>query len=189
MESCGFYLHIMSKTTTIFVCSECQHKTPRWQGKCPECGQWNTLEETRNVSKSSGSVVGSKPINLSTVDLAFSGRIKSHIGEFDEVLGGGLVPGSLVLLGGDPGIGKSTLALQLALNLGSDEVLYVSGEESAAQIKLRSSRLKAGEALQVLSETSLESVLSSVETYKPKVAVIDSIQTMYSEQTSALPAG
>jgi DNA repair protein RadA/Sms len=179
----------MSKSTTVFTCSNCQFRSPRWQGKCPECGQWNTLEETRNFSKSSGALSGVKPVNLSSVDLAFSGRIKSGIGEFDEVLGGGMVPGSLVLLGGDPGIGKSTLALQLALNLEPEEVLYVSGEESAAQIKLRSSRLKTGEVLQVLSETGLESVLASVETFRPKVAIIDSIQTMYSEQASGVAGG
>lgn len=147
------------------------------------------MEETRNFSKNSGVLSGVKPVNLSSVDLAFSGRIKSGISEFDEVLGGGLVPGSLVLLGGDPGIGKSTLALQLALNLEPEEVLYVSGEESAAQIKLRSSRLKTGEVLQVLSETGLESVLASVETFRPKVAIIDSIQTMYSEQASGVAGG
>ena len=181
----------MAKSSTIFVCSNCNFRSPRWQGKCPECGQWNTLEERREAfrAKNSPASLAVSPVDLSSVDLSFAGRIKSGIGEFDEVLGGGLVPGSLVLLGGDPGIGKSTLALQMAMELNSDEVLYVSGEESAAQIKLRSNRLKSGGDLSVLSETALEAVLAAVETQKPRVVVIDSIQTMYSEQASGVAGG
>lgn len=180
----------MAKNATIFVCSNCQFKSPRWQGKCPECGEWNTLEEKRELAGSRKSF-GVVPafVDLSGIDLAFSSRVKSEIGEFDEVLGGGLVPGSLVLLGGDPGIGKSTLALQVAANLNPEDVLYVSGEESAAQIKLRSSRLKAAGTLRVLAETSLEAVLAAVEAHKPKLAIVDSIQTMYSEQASGVAGG
>lgn len=181
----------MAKSSTVFVCSNCNFRSPRWQGKCPECGQWNTLEEKREAfrAKNGPAYSAASPVDLSAVDLSFAGRIKSGIGEFDEVLGGGLVPGSLVLLGGDPGIGKSTLALQMAMELNSSEVLYVSGEESAAQIKLRSNRLKADGMLAVLSETGLEAVLAAVEAQKPRIVVIDSIQTMYSEQASGVAGG
>lgn len=148
------------------------------------------MEERRETARLSGQPVArAEVIDLSAVEAGFAGRMKSGILEFDEVLGGGLVPGSLVLLGGDPGIGKSTLALQVAMSLRSAEVLYVSGEESAAQIKLRSGRLKAGEALQVLSETELASVLDFVQTAKPKLVVIDSIQTMYSAEASGVAGG
>lgn len=180
----------MPKATTIFICSNCQHKSPRWQGKCPECGEWNTFEERRETVRS-GASVGARveAVDLAAIEAGFDGRLKSGISEFDEVLGGGLVLGSLVLLGGDPGIGKSTLALQVAMNLHSAEVLYVSGEESAAQIKLRSGRLKSGEALRVLSETDLASVLDFVQAARPKLVVVDSIQTMYSPEASGVAGG
>lgn len=178
----------MSKNSTVFVCSKCEFKSPKWQGKCPECGQWNTFEERRATSGKTVSTGFVKPVELSSVEFETKLRIKTEISEFDEVIGGGLVPGSLVLLGGDPGIGKSTLALQIALNLKSD-VLYVSGEESAGQIKMRSQRISAGGSLQVLAETELESVLGLVESARPALVIIDSIQTMYSSETNGVAGG
>lgn len=136
-----------------------------------------------------GTVIKTAAIDLSALTVSISGRLKSGILEFDEVLGGGLVPGSLVLLGGDPGIGKSTLALQVAMSLHSADVLYVSGEESASQIKLRSGRINKDKALQVLCETDLISVLDFVQTAKPKLVVVDSIQTMYSAEASGVAGG
>jgi DNA repair protein RadA/Sms len=170
----------MPKTTTIFVCSNCGFKSPRWQGKCPNCGEWNTLEEQRAVAAPRGAqtAVAASPVILKTVEIGQRQRIATGISEFDDVLGGGIVPGSLILLGGDPGIGKSTLALQLSMHLAQD-VLYVSGEESVHQIKLRANRLEKSQELQVLSETDLEAVLATVEARQPKLAVIDSVQTMY----------
>lgn len=178
----------MSKLTTIFICSNCQHRVPRWQGKCPNCGQWNTLEksETQGVKFEIGKTV--MPIDLSSVELGGHERIKTGINEFDEVVGGGLVPGSLVLLGGDPGIGKSTLALQLSMNLFKD-VLYVSGEESVQQIKLRASRVEKSHQLNVLAETDLASVMSVIEAKHPRLVILDSIQTMYSEEASGVAGG
>ncbi|MBI5530281.1 MAG: DNA repair protein RadA [Candidatus Doudnabacteria bacterium] len=179
----------MVKSQTIFVCSNCQHKTPRWQGKCPNCGQWNTLEEQVQLSsKTAYSGVAVKPVDLSGVEISMHERIKTGIGEFDEVVGGGVVPGSLVLLGGDPGIGKSTLALQLSMNVDA-EVLYVSGEESVSQIKLRADRINKNHRLNVLAETSLDAILSAIEAQKPELVIIDSIQTMYLEQASGVAGG
>ncbi len=178
----------MSKISTIFICSNCQHRVPRWQGKCPSCGQWNTLEESR-VSGAAGKVSGSiKAVDLSSIEVNVHKRIKTGLGEFDEVVGGGIVPGSLVLLGGDPGIGKSTLALQISMRL-KENILYVSGEESASQIKLRASRISDKHQLKVLAETDLASVLGFVENEQPSLVVIDSIQTMYSEEASGVSGG
>jgi DNA repair protein RadA/Sms len=179
----------MAKSQVIFVCSNCGHKTPRWQGKCPECGQWNSLEESRVSTGSKRQLAGAlQTVDLSAVDEFQRPRLKTTIGEFDEVVGGGIVPGSLVLLGGDPGIGKSTLALQLSMKVDA-AVLYVSGEESVNQIKLRASRLDKNHKLGVLAETDLESVLATVEAQKPDIVVIDSIQTMYSENASGVAGG
>ena len=179
----------MAKTSTIFVCSNCGFRAPRWQGKCSNCGEWNTLEEQVSVaSKSSASAVASAPVDLGTVDVSQQARIVSGIEEFDGVIGGGLVPGSLVLLGGDPGIGKSTLALQLSMQL-DDGVLYVSGEESVNQIKLRANRISKQHELQVLAETDLAAVLATVEARHPRLVIIDSIQTMYSDEASGVAGG
>ena len=178
----------MPKSSTIFICSNCQFRAPRWQGKCPSCGEWNTLEEKKVLSGSNATGQVFEAIDLSLVELSGHQRIQTEIGEFDEVVGGGLVPGSLVLLGGDPGIGKSTLALQLSMNL-TGQVLYVSGEESVQQIKLRASRINKTHALEVLAETDLAAVLATIEAKHPKIAVIDSIQTMYSEELSGVAGG
>lgn len=181
----------MPKSTTQFVCSNCGFKSARWQGKCGNCGEWNTLTEQRVVSsgKSHGSLGSvSAPVDLSGVETVSHQRLITNIHEFDEVVGGGIVPGSLVLLGGDPGIGKSTLALQLSMNV-PDKVLYVSGEESVQQIKYRANRISAKHNLQVLAETDLETILSTVEAVHPQLVIIDSIQTMYAEAASGVAGG
>ena len=178
----------MSKSTTIFICSNCGFKTPRWQGKCTNCGQWNTLEESKISNSKYQISKSSQPVDLGTVDIGQRPKIKTGIGEFDEVVGGGIVPGSLILLGGDPGIGKSTLALQLCMQIEND-VLYVSGEESVSQIKLRANRINKSHQLNVLAETDLEAVLATIESQKPELVIIDSIQTMYSESASGVAGG
>lgn len=180
----------MPKTSTIFACSHCGHRSARWQGKCPGCGQWNTLEEQRvAVSRGSLGMAGaSAPVALQDVEVEQRQRVITGISEFDDVAGGGIVPGSLVLLGGDPGIGKSTLALQLSMAL-KEQVLYVSGEESVHQIKLRAGRVSKEHELQVLAETDLNAVLATVEARHPQLVVIDSIQTMYSEEASGVAGG
>jgi DNA repair protein RadA/Sms len=178
------------KSQTVFICSNCQFKTPKWQGKCPNCGEWNTLEKSQVASsKISTSGVSVKPVELSSVNLETRQRIATGISEFDEVLGGGVVPGSLVLLGGDPGIGKSTLALQISLGLKNQKVLYVSGEESAAQIKLRAVRVDKNLDLPVLADTNLSSVLDTVFLQKPNLVILDSIQTLYSEEATGVAGG
>lgn len=179
-----------------FVCTNCGNSTPKWQGRCAQCGEWNTLAEQLVKGGSSGSAIkiaAAQVQHLSEVSGRDHGRFSSGMGEFDQVLGGGIVPGSLVLLGGDPGIGKSTLALQLASNIGGSkeggEVLYVSGEESAQQIKMRSARLSADSDIAVLTETDLDIVISTVQTVKPKVVIIDSIQTLNSQSVNGVVGG
>jgi DNA repair protein RadA/Sms len=179
----------MSKSQTIFICSNCHYQSLKWQGKCSNCGEWNTFEEKLQVAKSRPqNLVGVSPVNLA--DLAFEPKVRFPVGisEFDEVIGNGIVPGSLILLGGDPGIGKSTLALQIAVNL-SKSVLYVSGEESANQIKMRGERISKNHNFPVLAETDLTSVIATIETVAPKLVIIDSIQTMYSETASGVAGG
>jgi DNA repair protein RadA/Sms len=179
----------MPKNQTIFVCSNCQFKSPRWQGKCPNCGQWNTLEQQVQITNSKYQTSNAtKPVDLASVDVDQRPRMVTGIGEFDQVVGGGIVPGSLILLGGDPGIGKSTLALQLALKIDAN-VLYVSGEESVNQIKLRAHRINKNHQLNVLAETFLENALAGVVAQQPELVIIDSIQTMYSEQASGVAGG
>ncbi len=178
----------MPKSNIVFICSNCEYKTPRWQGKCQNCGQWNTLEEHQTINSGKQPARALNSVDLASIDEGHKPRLKSGINEFDAVLGGGIVPGSLILLGGDPGIGKSTLALQLSMNI-SGKVLYVSGEESVSQIKLRASRVNTNHKLEVLSETELESVLSFIEGKHPDLVIIDSIQTMYSESASGVAGG
>src|SRR5262247_1349133 len=182
----------MAKPKIIFACQNCGYQSPRWLGKCPDCHQWNSLvEETTEVSKNTRvEVAGTRqdPSRLSEISTREEGRVLCGIGEFDRVLGGGLVPGSVILIGGDPGIGKSTLLLQAfaAVSQTGLTCLYVSGEESPRQIKMRAERLGiAAPNLLVLSETSLERILEQVKRHKPRVLVIDSIQTIF---TSTLPS-
>ncbi|HEX3099593.1 MAG TPA: DNA repair protein RadA [Patescibacteria group bacterium] len=186
-----------------FVCTNCGNATPKWQGRCPQCGEWNTLAEqmvktaaSTGLSKSSpGAGFSGQTQQLSEVVEHAQSRFLSGLGEFDSVLGGGLVQGSLVLLGGDPGIGKSTLALQLASNIaagnehGNKSVLYVSGEESAQQIKMRSARLSAGADMAILTETDLDVVVATVENTQPNLVIIDSIQTLNSTSVNGVVGG
>ncbi|MDI6741012.1 MAG: DNA repair protein RadA [Candidatus Edwardsbacteria bacterium] len=181
---------------TNFVCQSCGFESPKWLGRCPSCSGWNTfVEEMRRADlRSKGSKLReargeSRPKTLDQISLADRSRLRTGIGEFDRVTGGGIVPGSLVLIGGDPGIGKSTLTLQLMHRLSQNsKVLYVSGEESLEQIKLRADRLGiASGNILLLSETALESILSAVEEAKPDIAVIDSIQTVYRADLESAP--
>ena len=183
----------MAKAKTIYACTECGGQTLKWQGQCPHCNAWNTLVETiaekTSASRYQPLAESSKLQKLGDIETLEEPRRPTGIGELDRVLGGGLVTGAVVLLGGDPGIGKSTLLLQaLAILGGSCNAIYVSGEESAQQIALRASRLAvdAG-ALNLLAEIQLEKVLAVLSAQKPDVAVIDSIQTIYSEALQSAP--
>jgi DNA repair protein RadA/Sms len=182
----------MAKPKTLYSCTECGGQTLKWQGQCPHCSAWNTLVETvadKAPSRFQPLAEPSKLQKLSTVEAREEQRRPTGIGELDRVLGGGLVRGAVVLLGGDPGIGKSTLLLQaLALMDASSNVVYVSGEESAQQIALRARRLAVEpDALNLLAEIQLERILSVLAAQKPDVAVIDSIQTVYSEALQSAP--
>ena len=172
----------MKKQKVNYICNACGFVSVRWIGKCPECNSWNSFVEEiieKAPAKGSQTAHGATPLKLQDITASTSNRMKTGISEFDRVLGGGLMPGSIILLGGDPGIGKSTLVLQVAANLTS-KVLYVSGEESGEQIKLRSNRLhvKSSELL-FLPETELHAILSVVKTESPALVIIDSIQTIY----------
>ena len=172
----------MAKAKTIFYCTECGNETLKWQGRCPACGAWNTIEEHKESPRAAGPV-GSrrKPERLSDMETEEEIRFGTGIGELDRVLGGGAVKGSLVLVGGAPGIGKSTLLLQLCGSLSPDQkILYVSGEESGRQLKLRAQRLGCPlDKLFVLIETDLDGILEAVSAFRPDVLIVDSIQTMY----------
>jgi len=186
----------MPRPTTVHVCSSCGHQEARWHGQCPGCGEWNTLvEETAAPARAgrgarAASAPGARPQRLRDVRTPEIARLETGIREFDRVLGGGLVPGSLVLLGGSPGIGKSTLTGMALGNLegAGRRTLYVSGEESAAQIRLRAARL-GGAALDVpvLAETDLGAVLATIEACKPEVCVIDSVQTLHAAELTGAP--
>ena len=183
---------------TVFFCQNCGHEESKWLGQCPVCKEWNTfVEEKVTVPKAGnaaalGTAGGAapQPVLLTSVDTDDDERIRTGIGELDRVLGGGIVQGSLVLVGGDPGIGKSTLLLQVCQKLSAmgKKILYISGEESLKQIKLRADRMGTfSENLYLLCETNLELIRSSIERQKPDMAVIDSIQTMYNEEVSSAP--
>lgn len=186
----------MAKAKTIFYCTSCGNETPKWQGRCPACGAWNTMVEHTEKPAVAGkarpaSVLDGprKPKTLSEVDIQSEIRFSTGIGELDRVLGGGAVDGSLVLVGGAPGIGKSTLLLQICACLCRERrVLYASGEESERQLKLRAQRLKVdSENLFILSETRLGDILEAVEESKPDVLIADSIQTLYNESNDSAP--
>ena len=190
----------MAKTKTKFVCQNCGYTTAKWMGRCPECGTWDSLAEELETPASGPQQSflmpkeASKPKTLDKVMLTEVERLKTGINEFDRVLGGGLVPGSLVLLGGDPGIGKSTMLLDAGIRFsaGGIKVLYVSGEESEAQTAMRARRLgKPGTALLVMTATDLDAVLLQAKEVQPQILVIDSIQTMYNPelQTAAGSVG
>jgi len=183
------------KSKTIFYCTACGNETPRWQGKCSACGEWNTITEYEEkkspIAKAAGKsgVCASKPKTLSDVDCDSEVRFYTGLGELDRVLGGGAVKGSLVLVGGAPGIGKSTLLLQICSYLGQKQkVLYVSGEESETQIKLRAQRLRVNtENLLLYSETNLSDALEAIHDIKPDVVIADSIQTIYNPENTSSP--
>ena len=180
------------KNTTVFVCNECGYESSKWLGKCPACNNWNTFVEEKAITNTSGKdkkKERSEPISLNQVEKRATIRIKTGIEELVRVLGGGFVEGSLTLLGGEPGIGKSTLILQICDKIQLDgKILYVSGEESAEQIKLRADRLGIKkENLLFLAETDIDNVEYGIEKYNPKFVIIDSVQTMYSEEITSAP--
>lgn len=172
------------KQTEIFACNRCGAQFPKWQGRCTECGQWGTIAGEMRAARTASRAKARAVIALETVESSGVKRLRTGITELDRVLGGGIVPGSLVLLGGDPGIGKSTLVLQLAGALAQRfPVLYVSGEESAEQVSLRLKRLKiGGKGLAFLGETDLDVVIATLAEAKPAVAIIDSIQTLATDE-------
>ena len=185
----------MAKAKTVFYCTACGNESPKWQGKCSACGAWNTFEEhiekpvAAGRAKSAPVGVSRKPQRIHEVDSGSEIRFSTGIGELDRVLGGGAVEGSLVLVGGAPGIGKSTLLLQICTSLCvGRKVLYVSGEESERQLKLRAQRLGvAPEELYILSETRMSDILEAVEEMKPDILIADSVQTLYLEENESSP--
>lgn len=182
-----------SKKKTVFFCQNCGYESSKWMGQCPSCKEWNTfVEEAVSAvsAKEKRKTAGAEPVKLSEVSANQDERVCTGIGELDRVLGGGIVPGSMVLVGGDPGIGKSTLLLQVCQKLSSQNksVLYISGEESLRQIKMRASRIGSfTDSLMLLCETNLDTVRAVIEKNKPEIVIIDSIQTMYNEEVSSAP--
>ncbi|NBA75868.1 DNA repair protein RadA [Emticicia sp. ODNR4P] len=186
----------MAKTKTSFFCQNCGHQAPKWLGRCPSCGEWNTFveeviqkdEPTKGSWKSSSSLkVAAKPRAIQEINFEEQPRIKTKDQELNRVLGGGIVLGSLILIGGEPGIGKSTLMLQIALTLSNYRVLYVSGEESEQQIKMRAERLAhKSDNCYILTETSTQNIFKQIEQFEPDILIIDSIQTL---QSSFIEAG
>src|SRR5450830_1196435 len=194
---CGFiqYHPAMAKERTVYVCSDCGGTSPKWQGKCPSCNAWNTLIESAPGSLSptknrfASLAKTAQVVTLGDIDAVDMARTPTGHEELDRVLGGGLVEGGVVLIGGDPGIGKSTLLLQVLCHLGkSSQAIYVSGEESPQQIAMRAKRLGLDASqVELLAEINLEKILATLQTHKPNIAVIDSIQTVYSEALQSAP--
>ena len=192
----------MAKDKIAYVCSNCGQESAKWIGKCPACGQWNTFKEIR-ISNETGSQAArsaasslkaslddkAKPVFLRDISSKEAPRIDMHDNELNRVLGGGLVPGSIILLGGEPGIGKSTLTLQTILNMPEHPILYVSGEESQHQLKMRADRIGKGnsEHLMILCETSLENIFAQIKNTRPELVIIDSIQTIATEEVDSSP--
>ena len=173
---------------TVFVCGECGYESSKWLGRCPNCESWNTFVESAPVQQIKKGMSSQRALPLREVQADAARRIPSGIGELDRVLGGGIVGGSAVLLGGDPGIGKSTLLMQMAGSLTNQgSVLYVTGEESAAQLKLRAQRLGAGGDMLLLAETDITVIEAEIERIKPAFLIIDSIQTMYCPDIASAP--
>lgn len=182
-----------TKIKSVFFCSNCGYESPKWLGKCPSCGEWNAFVEEKvsqknAKSKKTGLVKSTKPVRLSEIEVKEEMRMKMPSGELNRVLGGGLVSGSLTLIGGEPGIGKSTLLLQNILSIRNRRVLYISGEESASQLKLRADRLgKVSEDTFILCETDLDNIFTQIENVKPALVVVDSIQTISSPDIESAP--
>ena len=183
----------MAKSKTVFVCNECGYESAKWLGKCPACNAWNSFFEEKVIKEKDGAFISdkktksSKPTTLNSIEGKEASRTSTGVGELDRVLGGGLVKGSLVLLGGEPGIGKSTLILQICNKMkGKGKVLYVSGEESAEQIKIRADRLNIkNEDILFLGETDIDLIADAIKETNPKLVIIDSIQTMYSDEITS----
>ena len=187
----------MAAAKTLWYCTNCGNESPKWMGRCPACGEWNTMVEAPVEKKSSGkgskAVAGSgrserKPLKLNEIDRTKEPRLQLGMPELDRLLGGGIVPGSLVLIGGEPGIGKSTLSLQIPLVSGL-KTLYVTGEESARQVKMRADRLCGGAVGDTLifTETRIESIIEEAEKLKPELMIVDSVQTMFTETVESTP--
>ena len=200
----------MAKDKIVYVCSNCGQESPKWIGKCPACGQWNTFKELRIAAETGSSAARSaaqsvrsslatnknKPLSLKDISIPDAPRLDMKDAELNRVLGGGLVPGSIILLGGEPGIGKSTLTLQTILHMPEHQILYVSGEESAHQLKMRAERILANplndgrmsdENVTILCETSLENIFANIKETHPELVIIDSIQTIATEDVESSP--
>ena len=186
-----------NKVKTLWYCTSCGNESPKWMGRCPACGEWNTMveapvEQSKSASKSGGRVPdsGRKPRRLSDIDLASEPRLELGVHELDRLLGGGVVPGSLILIGGEPGIGKSTLSLQIPLGCPSLSTLYVTGEESERQVRMRASRLSPDgipDGCLIFCETQIEAVLQQARELKPDLTIVDSVQTMYTDTLDSTP--
>lgn len=200
MEPCGEETFMAkSKMATVFFCQNCGYESAKWMGQCPACKQWNTLVEEKVSVTGSGMGGGArlvapkdrpKPVSISSIDMKESDRVPTGLAELDRVLGGGVMAGSLTLVGGDPGIGKSTLLLQVCRNMANagHKVLYISGEESLKQIKLRANRIgEFQDTMLLLCETNLELIEDAIKQAQPEIVIIDSIQTMYQESVSSAP--
>ena len=185
----------MAKIKSVYICSECGYESPKWYGKCPSCGEWNTMnEEIKDTAKTASSsrshaTAYAPPVHIREIDTTDEIRYQTGSKELDRVMGGGIVKGSLILLGGDPGIGKSTILLQICEYLGRDlKILYVSGEESKRQLKLRAERLGVNsENLYILTQTDVELVCETIRQDKPDIVMIDSIQTMSLSELNSSP--
>lgn len=192
-----FYISLQcmanAKKKTVFFCNNCGYESPKWLGKCPACGEWNTFVEEKvsakkEKTKGRGLVKSSKPQRLSEIEVTEEIRMRMPSSELNRVLGGGLVAGSLTLIGGEPGIGKSTLLLQNILSIRNRKILYVSGEESASQLKLRADRLgKISDNTYILCETVLDNIFTQIENVEPELVVVDSIQTICSQDIESAP--
>lgn len=185
---------IVKTAKSVFICSECGYQSAKWVGKCQSCGSWNTMEETvlspePSTKRASVSAVTSYAQTFAELETPEYMRVSTGMGELDRVLGGGLVSGSVVLLSGEPGIGKSTLLLQVLALIGEEHsVLYISGEESRGQLKMRAQRLDIkGDGIYVFTETNIDSILSEIDRLHPEIVIIDSIQTMYTDSASSVP--
>lgn len=186
----------MAKTKTVWYCTACGNESPKWMGRCPACGEWNTMVEApQDVRKSSSPSSGKssssgerKPQNLKEIDYSEEARLSLGMAEVDRLLGGGIVPGSLVLIGGEPGIGKSTLSLQIPLHCNGLKTLYVTGEESAKQVKMRAERLGGEDSdCLIFCETRIEDVIAEAEKIHPDLMIVDSVQTMFTDSVESTP--
>ena len=185
----------MAKSKTVWYCTNCGNEYPQFLGRCPACGEWNTLKEMTVAPKASPAAApaasgnAERPLRLKDIDFSKEERISLGLPEADRLLGGGIVPGSLVLIGGEPGIGKSTLSLQIPLASPSLSTLYVTGEESAKQVKMRSERLgtSAGDNIRIYCETLIDNVLAEAEASRPQLMIVDSVQTMYTDAVDSAP--